>query len=131
MKRILTASVAAMTVVAHAQAASVLASGHLYGGPALNQVACYVNNVGPKAVAVTSVSIFNTAGESVGDTFCDKSLGKGGLCFVYANGADPNQLYSCNVTANLLGTLRGSIEMRSKTGSGNSNITVLNSQPLR
>ena len=57
MKRPLAAAIATVPIATHAHAASVLASGHLFGGPQLNEVACYVNNVGPKSVAVTSVSI--------------------------------------------------------------------------
>ena len=128
MKRTLAAAIATVTIATHAHAASVLASGHLFGGPQLNEVACYVNNVGPKSVAVTSVSIVDVNGNQPTQTSCSGQLGKGALCLVYSDSVDAGQLYSCTVKANLLGTLRGSIEMRNN---GSGTIKVLNSEALR
>ena len=116
----------AMTTQAYA-GASILATGHLYGGDAVTQAACYLNNVGSQSVGITEFKIIDEAGTVYTASSCNKSLAEGGSCFIYSDVTSAH-FYSCSVRAGTFSTLRGSLELRA---TGNGPNVVLTSQPLR
>lgn len=123
----LAAGLVAAAFATHANAASVFASGPIYGGPSSEQAICYVVNVGVPSVNVTSLAILDMTGKVVAQTQCGQ-LSSRRQCQAIFGSAQPNSLYSCTAAASLSTALRGSIELRNIDGG---NATVLNSQPLR
>ena len=82
--------------------------------PNEGQAACYVRNVGNKAVAV-SVKITILDGTVAASDFdgCSTPLGPGATCVVLAHPSNINGfLMACSVTASSVKSLRGTLETR-------------------
>jgi hypothetical protein len=95
-------------------AATILAAGSLYGGPAQVRAVCYVYNAGNSPVRLSVPEITDQNGTPVTLVInqCGTSLSAGRTCGVAANIAD-NSTYSCKTVVGAGATnIRGILEVR-------------------
>ena len=77
--------------------------------------ACYVRNSGNKTIPV-SVSLFSNNGLIVNFDNCNTGpLGPGKTCVILVNDLPDDSFASCSATAEAVGKLRGTLEIRENT----------------
>jgi hypothetical protein len=135
MKRLLTLALTTMAgtlaligAVHAADADDILATGGIYGGPSQAAAVCYVYNPGSRPVFISSAVIRNQSGAIVANLTTNSchmmALPPSQTCALDA--VATNQSYSCTISAERAGTLRGNMDMRTSTGAvlANSNLVA-------
>jgi hypothetical protein len=108
-----------------AHAATIFASGKLYGSSNQNLAVCYLFNAGSQTVQIFSSAINDESGnDNETENNCGGALAPGAGCVVASFYIGGGTAYDCALTVNSTAGLRGSLEMRQDS-------TTLQSQSLR
>jgi hypothetical protein len=121
-------AMALMALASTANAATVFASGKIYGSSGQTQAVCYLFNASSKPITIISAAINDESGTNQANTTTchpdSTQLAAGAGCLIAASSISQSSAFDCFITASSGAGLRGSLEIRQFSA-------VLQSQYLR